>query len=209
MKKIICILFMILIIMPLFLACTDDAQVMKIAEQNKKKSEASSKRSLPIDAAIYKTSLTIESVEFYQDKSDHGYYLYAILTLDISELDGDDIYWMDKDNVLDFDLYITSEDNNYKQQSLTRLIYMDDEGKRYIFFTLTEEPRYSLENASYSMNFSVKHENSYERDYYYVINQNLSDGELLPTTDSLDKKMYNAFVEGQQSYLKRMKELLK
>jgi len=65
--------------------------------------------------------ITISSLEFYQDEVDHEFRLYVILGLNLSQLDENDIHWMDKDKALDFNLSITDERNNFDNQDLSSI----------------------------------------------------------------------------------------
>lgn len=159
-------------------------------------------QNLPCKIQIDDKSITIESVDFYQDKAKHGYNLYAIMTVDTSKLTDDDIYWIDKDDVLDIRLNVDSEENNFESEYLSTISYLDSSNKRYISYLLMDESRYSFENADYDISVNATQKEKYmyndsqlqKENSYYVFNIKVSNGLSIPSSKEIEPEMYEAMV---------------
>lgn len=175
---------------------------------------------LPKNIIIDDKSISLETVNFYQIKGEHGYQLYATVKINAENLTEDDKYWINKNDKLDFNIYINSQENDYDNKSMMRIHTADLENTRTIYFWLSDESRYSFETATYDISARIVQDAKYDstdndgediklnkEDSYYLFDHPVSDG-ALPSLDDLGPEDNRAFYEGLTSVRDTYKALL-
>ena len=118
-------------------------------------------QALPCDIAYNSQYITVESVEFYENTVDYSHNLFAVLTLDLSELDDEQVHWL-LESDLDVNAYITCEKNDYDFSSATRLgeIHYTDTNKLIVVFASSffKENRYSFSESNVSVAIEIAQE---------------------------------------------------
>ncbi len=122
---------------------------------------------LPYDMNFNGNTIVFDSVELFQgpSSSGYGYSIYAVATIDVSNLDEKDLYWLDQDfghvyGTLQIDAYITDDSNNldFDSMMLGHSIYGD---KRMYAFTLLEECKQPFNNAEVTVSISIEQDETY------------------------------------------------
>lgn len=164
-------------------------------------------KQLPKNLKYNDKSILLETIEFYQDKNNYVYDLYAIVTLNLSELSDEEIYWMLKNNDLDYySIDIDSEKNEYKDKPLSYLNKSLQNSELKLLFYLQEDSRYSFESGTFDFNFQIKQSEKYTDDKGNAYNKRISysyydeniceEGNTLPSTEELDEITYKAMYDG-------------
>lgn len=109
--------------------------------------------SLPCDMDYNGEKIVFESADFFQTKSasGYGYIPYLIVTVDVSALSDESLYWLDKDEDFRISAYLTSDDNGIDFEAMQTAKGVDYGDKRSYAFTYLDEQK----NPFYPSNFSV------------------------------------------------------
>lgn len=165
--------------------------------------------SLPFEILYNGKPVTFESVDFFQDRSesDYRYTLYAILTVDVSQLAEDEQHWLE-DSDMDAHIYLTNEQNDYDFDSLNYLgnAMTDDNKLVFGFMTLSsyKEDRYTYEGSKVSAVISITQEETYEYKYNGETKiRNIEDslhfstevGTHLPDSEAIPEPIYSYMVQ--------------
>lgn len=120
---------------------------------------------LPYSIEYNAKTIPFVSISAYQEKAQHSYTLFVIVTLDVSALSDDEVYWLRKDD-LDVSLYATQENNGFDFDSLSKLglIWWTDIKQIDIVFTspFTDEYRYPFNDIEVFSSVSLKQEETYQ-----------------------------------------------
>lgn len=156
-------------------------------------------KALPFDIPYNDTFVTFESIEYYEEVVDYSHHLYCVITLDVSQLDDEQLHWLTKSD-LNISGALFHEKNQYdvflRDTGLTSsyalietidhdtyLCFMssriDSKNKLICLFTsdFSEENRYSFSGADFNVTIEIAQEETYIYTY--------SDGEAsaLPKTN--------------------------
>lgn len=155
---------------------------------------------LPYDVKYNDSSLSFLDVEFYENKVNHSHHLFILATLDVSNLDEDQLHWL-RESDLEVYGYITSESNdyNFKRTSyLGSLLYTDT---KELVFVLTsnflEENRNSFAGSNISLIIDVTQEEKTEDDWNKVesLHYSATVGESLPDPDTISDPLRGYIAE--------------
>ena len=120
---------------------------------------------LPATAKYNDTYITVENVEFYQNLVDYSHNLFAVITIDVSELDETQIHWL-RESDLDVSVYLTNEKNEYDFSSMPNLgsLLIKDQQKSYFVLTSSflKENRYDFAGSEAAIIVTVTQEETYD-----------------------------------------------
>jgi len=122
---------------------------------------------LPAKVNYNGKNIILSSVDTYQMHIDskYSYVLYVIVTLDVGELEDDEIYWL-RESDIDAAVYLTSESNDYdfdRMNVLGNVLITDQDIIQYVFTSsFWQENRYPFDNSEIDVAFNVKLEETYE-----------------------------------------------
>lgn len=178
-------------------------------------------KSLPSELQFNNTSIQYIALDMYQDNSysGHGYNIYATLTIDVSNLSDDELYWLDKDTeyisdkTLQVKCYITDEHNDLDFESMSPISVVVDGKKRTYTFMLINEFKNDFTNASLSGYVNLMQDETYKqksdsglpleinRVFNYQYEIDCTDNYKLLTIDDMDTNIYNSINNALQSKL--------
>ncbi len=122
---------------------------------------------LPYDMDYNGKTIIFDSVELFQgpSSSGYGYSIYAVATIDVSNLDEKDLYWLDQDYgqpYATFEIYafITDESNKLDLETMKLSHALNGKKRKYVF-TLRNEYKQSFDNAEVTISISIKQDESY------------------------------------------------
>lgn len=122
---------------------------------------------LPYDMNYNGNTIVFDSVELFEgpSSSGYGYTIYAVATIDVSNLDEKDLYWLDQDfghvyGTFQINAYIrdNSNDLDFESMMLGHSVYGD---KRMYAFTLLEECKQPFNNAEVTVSISIEQDETY------------------------------------------------
>lgn len=120
---------------------------------------------LPISVPYNDKSITLTDVSFYQNCTDYSYNLFVVITMDVSELDDNEIHWL-RESDIKVNSYITCDANGYDFDSASQLgsiLWTDT--KNLVFVktsSFSKENRYGFESSEISTNIAVTQEDTFE-----------------------------------------------
>lgn len=171
-------------------------------------------KKLPFDMKYNGVNVQLLSVDLYQDKVEHSYNLYAVISLDISKITEDDLYWIDKNKEIEPAIYITNKQNDIKFDSMQKLCTYDDGGIRKIAFWMNDEYRYSLSPSDICASVDIESKKTYD---YKGKKLNKSDSYMysidsctdFKSTDTIDSGLCNAMNEAFENIKNIYRNMLK
>ncbi|MGO5314071.1 hypothetical protein ACTQ1O_06605 [Bilifractor sp. LCP21S3_A7] len=124
---------------------------------------------LPSDITLKGTEMKVTKIDLYQNRSSeqgHPYSFAAVITIDRSKINDDDLYWLlnrdDGTNPLTADCYLTSEKNDIEFESVPKVSdYYDNDNLYFIFFDYDNECRYALTDAELSFDINAEQLDTY------------------------------------------------
>lgn len=166
--------FTILLLLFLCIGCQKKDTVHSV---EKSKTESARTEELPYSFEINGKTLSLNSVDTYEAKTDSGYHLYIVTELDVASLAEDQIRQMRDDDLLCVDVDITSEDNKIDDEYamiLGSLYYTDTKKLVYVHMSniglggVSSEPYlHSFIDSAYTVSISLKDE-TYDIPNYYL-----------------------------------------
>ncbi|MEY8536711.1 hypothetical protein AALH30_24860 [Blautia pseudococcoides] len=180
-------------------------------------------KELPSEMQFNDNTIQYVSLDLYQDKSasGHGYNAYATLTIDVANLNDDELYWIEQasDNnsllkVLDVNVYITDEKNGLDFDSMLLVSGVIDGSQRTYCFALPKEYKNSFDNSEISGYVNIEQDETYEfksssgltsdekRIYKYSYNIDCSESYKLLPVSQMSSDIYNSMVNGMQNIMK-------
>lgn len=141
---------------------------------------------LPIEIEYGSGVIKCTKAELYQEKSEHGYYLYGIVAINLNDLSDDDVYWLDKNKEMNISLMVDNELNELENLSLSSLCITDDYNVRFYIFDTKDEYRYSFDKSNTSMFIRLDNSELFDT-YMYSF-----DTEKVKSTEELDPDLYRA-----------------
>ena len=161
---------------------------------------------LPYDMVYNDITIKLLSSEYYQSKTDHGYNIYVVLNLDISDLSDDDLYWIEKDEALASRVYLDKGKNNINFDGMSELCYLDVKGVRKIAFWNHEEYRYDFEATEATISIDIDQNETYKyksdegkttllnKTYTYFFNYTIEGTDIKSESD-IDSTLYNKMIK--------------
>jgi len=111
---------------------------------------------LPINIEYNGNDIKCLYTEIYQEKAEHGYDIYVVASIDLSELSEDDIYWIGKDEELRISVLLTNKENDVEGVSMNELCMLENNNVRRIVFYLNDTYRYTFANSCLSTFTDIK-----------------------------------------------------
>ena len=106
--------------------------------------------------------IILDEAKVYESSSEHGYHVYASLGIDLKNLSEDDIYWLDNEEDLSANIYMSDDKNGIDFKRLNSLGSYDDGSRRIYMYYYLDEIHYELTNAEFSVDLSIKKSDTYE-----------------------------------------------
>lgn len=112
----------------------------------------------------------LKSVDFYEHYDDGGtysYFLYCVVTFDVSELDNADVHWLQKEDADVYALYNEPEkenDTNFKHIGKLGSLFVEESGELLYAFAPSNFSAYrnSFGGKGYAVSMDLKQEETYE-----------------------------------------------
>lgn len=112
----------------------------------------------------------LKSVDFYEHYDDGGtysYFLYCVVTFDVSELDNADVHWLQKEDADVYALYNEPEkenDTNFKHIGKLGSLFVEESGELLHAFAPSNFSAYrnSFGGKGYAVSMDLKQEETYE-----------------------------------------------
>lgn len=160
--------------------------------------------SLPFDMKLNQHKLSCISFDFYQKYSNYEYYGYAIVGIDINKIPENELHWMDKDQLLKVNLYLTSENNHIDFDTMLRVGYFENDNIRYYLFYTDEPVKREYINGEITLSVDVKQEDTYDYEGENGVTAlNVTNGYMYNKTlysvldySSMESYFINAFKKG-------------
>lgn len=122
---------------------------------------------LPYDMDYNGNTIVFDSVELFQgpSSSGYGYNIYAVATIDVTNLDEKDLYWLDQDygqpyGTFEIYAFITDESKKLDLETMKLSHTLYGEKRKYVF-TLQNEYKQSFDNAAVTILISIKQDELY------------------------------------------------
>lgn len=154
-----------------------------------------SSSNIPFDIPYGDKNVSCVSAELYQGESEHGYYLYAVVSVDVGELSESDLYWMDEEEDFRVGIRIHNENNGLESERLGKLCALKIDNIIHHAFHLGNEYQYSFDNSELSLFFDVDNEKLYDT---YMCS---TDVNTARNTKDIDEDLYSAMAESLQTRL--------
>ena len=156
---------------------------------------------LPIEIPCGEGILKCTAVELYQEPSEHGYYLYGVVTFDLSGLSSDDIYWLDKDDDFNLKIFVDHEKNSIENEKLSTLCVYKNSGYRYYALDGMDEYRYSFDGSNCTLCIDIGNDKLYDT-YRYEF-----DAGTVKDTAEMSKGLYKAMNRALEQQLEFWKSI--
>jgi len=120
---------------------------------------------LPYNLSYNESQIPLVSVDFYENTVDYSHNLFIVTTLDISNLDDQQLHWL-RESDLEVHAYLTSDDNDYDftpAPALGNLLITD--AQQLIFVntsSFSKENRYSFAGSELSLRLDATQKETYE-----------------------------------------------
>jgi hypothetical protein len=163
---------------------------------------------VPYRMKFDKKEIEWKSVEFYEDKIDDVFYVYAVFTFDLQDLSEDEIRLMEEERRVREYIFMTSEENDSGMNiPMERVASVAQGNERKIVYASKEGGEYSFRNAECTLNVMVDQTKKVKlvseetgeitiqnEEYKYMLSPESvgSEVEDLPTTDEMDREVYEA-----------------
>lgn len=158
---------------------------------------------IPFSLPYGETSIQCSSAKLYQSRSEHGYYVYALIEVNVNDISDDDLYWLEKNEELNPSIMIDNESNNMENKHLSNLCRLEKGGIIYYVLDSLEEYRYSFENSNVSLFIHLDNGKMYDSYMYSFDVENVTD------ISEIDKDIYNAINDALQRKIEFWKDFIK
>lgn len=157
----------------------------------------------------------INDISFYEDVDNFEYTMWAVLELDLAQMDDESLHWfLNDDTDFHVNFYVDNEKNGFdSKRASTRATSLYDNETLMIAFNLSGY-RYSLSGSEYNLQISFNNGGTYKskgsfteldkEDTYYFFN--LIIPENLPSVETMEQTYYNDIVDSLDNTLKTMTE---
>lgn len=127
-------------------------------------------KDLPSDMKLNDSKLTLKDISLYQSYYNYEWYVYATITLDISDLTEQEKHWIDKDatetfdsdKIINPDIYLTCEDNLIDSDSMAKYGYADIDDCRIFFFGKSTTYKNDFKNSEINASISIQQDETYK-----------------------------------------------
>lgn len=157
---------------------------------------------IPFDFPYGENYIQCLSVDLYQEPTEHGYYVYAIVAVDMSELSDTDIYWIDKNEEFKVEVVLDNDKNNLEAKFLSNLCQLKKDDITYYAFDASEEFKYAFDSSNTTIRLSINNE-----DVKYTYRYS-TDIDMVKDTSSMDKDIYSAMSDAYQRQLEFWREFI-
>ncbi|MCI9271800.1 MAG: hypothetical protein HFH11_11775 [Dorea sp.] len=171
---------------------------------------------LPGEMKLNGSTLSLEDISIYQSENNYEWYVYATLSVDISNLSEEEKHWLDKDNdevhgvdrILNPKIYLTCEDNNIDFDDMMDYGYSDVGNYRVYFFGKLDTYKNNFDHSEATVSIGIKQDETYKtknkdgdelelnknNEYKYHITGNVKYVQEMPKdiSDAFNKKLSNA-----------------
>lgn len=177
-------------------------------------------KSIPFRMTYDGIGITYNSVNFYQDSTENGYNIYAVITIDTSEVSEKNLYWIEEDEAIEPTVYLTNKKNKLDFDSMGFLCKYVDGKKIHYAFRMPSEYRYSFEETEIYASIDLQQSETYQykdddgeiselnKCNSYGFEYTIEHASELSTTDSIDHELYMAMVDGLKNIKNTYEDML-
>lgn len=113
-------------------------------------------KKLPYKMDFDGKSIIYSSVDIYQMESEHGYYPFVVMCIDLTSLTDDEIYWSKEEDSIESEVFFQSPSNDINFTTMNYVSSFDKDKYRYFVFGYFDESKKDFSDIELNCTITLK-----------------------------------------------------